>query len=241
MMELKDIHPKIIDHLTAQSFISKYHYTRCCPQGIIIAIGHYYNDTMINCIVFANPVGRCMASGLLEGGNQTNTLELVRMVSLEPKPKNLESYCISNSLKIIKKVLPQYKVVISYADNSMGHTGYVYQASNFYYYGQSRVTDEWYLDGKRMHERTFFANYGTSSKVKLKEMLGDRFKVVEQPLTKSRYFILLPQNKKEKKELLKRVKVKILPYPKLENKRYDIKTNSFAGKTNTVDTRKKLF
>ena len=50
--------------------------------------------------------------------------------------------------------MPNIKIVISYADNTMGHKGYCYQASNFVYYGQSRTTKEFYLDGKRIHERT---------------------------------------------------------------------------------------
>ncbi len=116
------------------------------------------------------------------------------------------------------------------ADNSVGHHGYCYQASGFTYYGQSSKHKEWYLDGERIHERSVFAQFGTTSYEELKERLGDRIVQKEQELTKSRYYYIIAQDKKEKKEIQKKIKVKGLPFPKGDNKRYNVfEGNSFVN------------
>lgn len=219
--DLDDLQMKVINEKTAVEFIQDYHYSGNTLSPTI-AFGHYYKEYLVNVILYKSPIGRLMAQQVMAGGDSTNTWELIRMVSLEPKPKNLESRCISNTLKYIKKAYPEIKIIISYADNNMGHHGYVYQASNFYYYGQSRPDKEWYIDGKRVHTRSVVADYGTMSIPEVEQILGDRLKIIEQEQTKSRYFYILAQDKKDKRDILRRIKVDILPYPKGENKKYNI-------------------
>jgi hypothetical protein len=163
-----------------------------------------------------------MAKQVMQGGDTTNTLELARMVSLEPKPRNLESYCIARAFEWLKNNMPNIKIVISYADNTAGHHGYCYQASGFTYYGQSRPTKEHYLDGKRIHERVLNSRYGTSASSELKNLLGDRYVYKINNETKSRYYKIISQNKKEKKQILKNILVESMPFPKGDNKRYDM-------------------
>jgi hypothetical protein len=220
-MQLCELKTKIVDKDYASRFISRYHYSHNC-SNIVLAIGQWYGDELVNCIVFNYCCGREMAKQVLKNGSNDNVLELSRMVSIEPKPKNLESYAISRALKLLKDVMPNIEVVVSYADNTMGHKGYCYQASGFTYYGQSRPTKEFYLDGKRIHERNLNNNYGTSSIEELKKKLGDRIVVKTNKETKSRYYIILAKDKREKKLIKKNILVKSLPFPKGDNKRYDM-------------------
>ena len=219
--ELKDLEFKVVDKVVARDFTKKYHYTRKASQSIL-NFGAYYNGELKNLIVYRYPTGRLMAQQVMEGGSNENTLELIRMVSLEPKPKNMESYCIHHSFKHLKENMPNIKIIISYADNSVGHHGYCYQASGFTYYGQSRPTKEWYLDGARYHEKNFNMQYGSSSVKKMKEMFGDRLVVKSNKGTKSRYYYILAQDKREKKEILKNIKVESKSFPKGDNSRYNL-------------------
>lgn len=230
-MELKDLETRIVENEYARRFISKYHYSKSC-SNIVVAIGQWYGLELINCIVFNYCCGREMAKQVMMGGCNDNTLELSRMVSIEPKPKNLETYAISKALEWLKHNMPNIKLVISYADNTMRHKGYCYQASNFVYYGQSRKTLEHYVDGERIHERVLNSRYGTASPKALKEMLGDRYvnKINEE--SKSRYYHLIYQNKKERKELMKKILVESKQYPKGDNKRYDMYKNGNFSKLN---------
>ena len=239
-MELKDLQTRLVDNDYAKRFISKYHYSKTC-SNIVVAIGQWYKNDLINCIVFNYCCGREMAKQVLKNGNNENTLELSRMVSIEPKPKNLESYSISKALNWLKENMPNIKVIISYADNTMGHKGYCYQASNFVYYGQSRPTKEYYLDGKRIHERVLNSRYGSSSEEFLKSQLGDRFFVKINKETKSRYYHLISQNKKELKELKKNILVKSLPFPKGDNQRYNMYVNGNFSSLNEEDAQKETY
>lgn len=234
MYELKDLKMEVIDNNLAKKMITKYHYSNSCGN-LKFAFAFKYNGEIKNIIAYTSPVGRLVCQEVMEGGDTNNTLELIRMISIEPKPKNMESYCIHKTFDYIKKHLPQYKIIISMADNSVGHKGYCYQASGFTYYGQSAKHKEWYLDGKRIHERNLFAKFNTTKLEELTNILGDRIVQKEQNETKSRYYYIIAQNKKEKKEIQKKIKVKSLPFLKGNNKRYNVfEGNSFAnlnGKT----------
>ena len=219
--DLNQLQCRIINEETATQFVSKYHYSGSSPSPTV-AFGHFYKEHLVNVILYKFPTGRMMAQQVMRGGDSSNTWELIRMVSYEPKPKNLESKCIANTFKYIKKAFPHIKIIISYADNNMGHHGYVYQASNFYYYGQSRPDKEFYIDNKRVHARTIVSEYGTMSLPELKPILGDRLQVVDQARTKSRYFYVIAQNKKERESIFRRIQVQTLPYPKGDNEKYDI-------------------
>lgn len=220
---LEDLELRIVDTHTAKSFISKYHYSKTC-SNVVVAIGEFIDNgtKMVNCIVFNYCAGREMAKQVMQGGDTSNTLELARMVSLEPKPKNLESYSISRALNWLKQNMPNIKIVISYADNTAGHHGYCYQASGFTYYGQSRPTKEHYLDGKRIHERVLNSRYGTSASNELKTLLGDRYIYKLNNETKSRYYKIIAQNKREREQISKLILVESMPFPKGDNQRYDM-------------------
>lgn len=215
-----------VDKKFASTFIEKYHYSRTCPKSMAFALGQYLNGELVQCMIFASPVGRLMAQEVWETGDASNTIELVRMAAIEPHPKNLESYSISKAIKWIQKNRPQYKVMISYADNEMGHHGYCYQASNFIYYGESSPHPIYYIDGVRTHMRSIFAKYNTNKLNLLQEILGDRLQFTNKGATKNRYFKIIAKDKKEIKKIQKLVKVKSLPYPKGNNEHYDITTDT---------------
>lgn len=229
--ELKDLQLKIVDEHFAKSFIKKYHYSKTC-SNVVVAIGEFIGDDMKNCIVFNYCCGREMAKQVMKGGDNSNTLELARMVSIEPKPKNMESYCIAKALDWLKHNMPNIKIIISYADNTVGHHGYCYQASGFTYYGQSRPVKEHYIDGKRVHERVLNSRYGSASIEHVKKVLGDRYSMKINYATKSRYYKIIAQDKRERERVMANILVKSLPFPKGDNTRYDM---SIKGTFATLD------
>lgn len=233
--KLGDLKCRVVDPKFARAFICKYHYSKNCPTSLLMAVGEYVGETLVNCIVFNHPAMNGISQMIWKGGNDSNTIELARMVSLEPKPKNMETFCIKRALKLLKETYPKYKICVSYADNAMGHHGYCYQASNFVYFGQSAPANLWWVNGERVHQRTIYSRYGTNSLSKLKEMLGDSIQKETNGPSKSRYYIILAQNKKEKREIEKLIKVPSLPYPKGDNKRYSMGTKGeFAYKDKEV-------
>jgi len=104
--------------------------------------------------------------------------------------------------------LPKPTIVISYADTSQNHVGYIYQATNFIYLGLSaKRTDRIFINGENTrHGRTM-----TSTHI---ENIKEKTVLVDRP-RKHRYLHIMA-NKRDKKELLKQLKYEIKPYPKGE-------------------------
>jgi hypothetical protein len=101
-------------------------------------------------------------------------LELNRLCVVENLEKNVLSFFVSQSLKL----LPDESVVISYADMDMGHSGYIYQSTNWLYTGIGSIGTKTYVmrDGKERHSRH--------------EHLVDKSRVVETKIStgKHRYY-----------------------------------------------------
>jgi len=119
---------------------------------------------------------------------------------------------VGNSLKL----LPKPSIVVSYADTSMNHNGYIYQATNFIYTGLSAKRTEWRIRGSNRHSRTLTAQHT------LEEMQNnpDKFHRLDRP-QKHRYIYFLG-DKKQKKEMLSKLNYNIEPYPKGENVNYEV-------------------
>ena len=133
----------------------------------------------------------------------------------------MESYCISQSFKYIKEHYANIKILVSFADPSQGHVGYIYQATNWIYTGLTLQAGNaiYKVDGVKIHPRTLLKKYNTTSKKEALEFLKkDNPKAIIQKVKNSRkhrylYFI---GNKKENREMKKNLKYKILSYPKIE-------------------------
>lgn len=133
-------------------------------------------------------------------------------------PKNTLSFFVSKCLKMIETPC----VVVSYADTSMNHNGYIYQATNWIYTGLSAKVKDYKVRGmEHLHTSTIFdMSRGQKNRGKwLKEKFGDDLYFADRD-RKHRYFYFIG-NKKQKKYMIKKLRFNVEPYPKNENKRYD--------------------
>jgi len=132
---------------------------------------------------------------------------LARLV-IECDRKNIGSWFLSKTFKIMNTPM----VLISYADIGQNHVGYIYQATNWIYTGIGSVGSKnfKYADGFSVHER--HSKKINNRKIKPVDIVKSK--------GKHRYYKFLG-SKKFKKEMLKKLRFSILPYPKGESKRYD--------------------
>lgn len=133
-----------------------------------------------------------------------NVIELTRLWISDKVGRNAESYLIGNTIPLVDK-----EIIVSFADSSQNHVGYVYQATNWIYTGLSAKRTNWTIEGIDKHCQTIADKYTSQE---LKEKYGDKFTLVDRP-RKHRY-VYFNCNKKRKKELIKKLKYPILPYPK---------------------------
>jgi hypothetical protein len=226
---IRQINPEV-----AKEIIVKKHYTHAWT-ACRYSLGIFYksddvnilgdNEKLIGCVVWGFPVGAKAPTSICEGLTKDNVLELTRLYCDDGYGSNIESYAIGQSFKWLRENDKTIKVLISYADNGQAHLGRIYQATNWLYqgtneeialmpnYGISIQKDPY----KWIHSRTVFSRWGSNNLEHLKREIGKSgypgfWRRLEPP--KHRYVQIIAQDKREKKDLMKRLKHEIVPYPK---------------------------
>ena len=186
------------------------HYAKRIPS-IVHAYGVFVDNVMQGIITYGIPASPSLTMGVCGEEHKDKVVELNRLSMLEGHDNNLASYFVAQTLKMLPKPL----IVVSYADTSMGHVGYFYQATNFLYTGLSAKRTEWRELGLNTHSRTVVGHYSHEERVANPERFGQ----VDRP-RKHRY-IYITGTRKDKKILRDALKYKVQPYPKGNTSRYD--------------------
>jgi hypothetical protein len=183
--------------------LTKHYAKRKC--SVSYAFGLINNNKIIGVCTFGYPPnynyneGKCIFKTM-----RVKTLELNRLVINETNEKNLLSYFVSQSIKLLPKPL----VIVSYADPNQNHHGYIYQATNWLYTGESTPKNRYvFEDGS-----TFDIRRGIDKKGKI---------IAVEKLKPTYRYIYFSANKNDKKKMLLDMKMPILSYPKGENKNYE--------------------
>tara|TARA_A100001015_G_C14926100_1_gene686429 strand:- start:202 stop:906 length:705 start_codon:yes stop_codon:yes gene_type:complete len=149
--------------------------------------------------------------------------ELSRLVKNDNLEKNVQSFFVAQTFKFFEKPT----IIISYADKNQNHHGYTYQSLNFYYTGEGGSPVEYIFNGNQVTSRHMNKSWFLKNNFKFDGSLTfkENFinlggKVVVNKYKKFRYIYFIG-TKKQKKNMLKKLKYKIYPYPKGENKKYD--------------------
>ena len=215
-MSIKDKYQvKSIDSYLCKEWLLYKHYARRMPP-IEYSFGLFdLNGTMQGIVTYGTPVSSTLRN-LWQ--NKYKLIELNRLCVNEGLEKNVLSYFVGISLKM----LPKPFVIASYADTSKNHHGYIYQATNWLYTGLSVAFKDYMIKGmEHLHNGTIMdMSRGQENRVQwLRDKYGDDLIMVERP-QKHRYFYFLG-NKKQVKDMYKMLPYELQPYPKGENKRYD--------------------
>lgn len=223
-----------INSSLAKDLIVKNHYSHAwttCSVALGVFIKHepkldsfFDNDdeTLVGCIVFGTPVGRCAAQSISQLIRPDEVYELTRLwIADVPDCKNIESYSLGQSFTWLRANRPKIKALLSYSDNEMGHRGIIYQSTNWLYQGNSQLgimpnfsisltgPDEGY---DWIHSRTVMSRWGSHNIPLLKKAIGHTF-WRRKEASKHRYIYILAKGP-ERKKIIKNLKHKTYPYPK---------------------------
>ena len=192
-----DFEIKRVSSKEAKEFIRENHYSHSCHNGPSPCYGLYKSEDLIGCLVFATPCSENVRSSIFGKECKSTVIELHRLFIIDDTPKNTESWFISRCLKRLKADRPDIKAVISFADSTEGHDGTIYKATNAKFCGMTTKAT-FYLDqeNRLRHPRQNGVNIS-------KDGATTRGWIPVKRLSKYRYIWLLPQSKKEKRELIK--------------------------------------
>ena len=183
------------------------HYAKRIPS-ISYSFGLYEQEILRGVLTIGKPASPSLCDGICGKENSKYVYELNRLCVEDNLEKNTLSFFVGKCLKLISDNM----ILVSYADTSMNHNGYIYQATNWIYTGLSDKRTEWQLIGSNSHSKSLCDKYTTEQ---MRD--SDKFEMVERP-RKHRYVYFIGEFKKIFK---KKLNYKIEEYPKGENKKYD--------------------
>jgi len=198
-----------------EPWVLKRHYARRIPP-ISYAFGAFDGSSLIGIVTYGVPLSSTLRTGICGKEWEPQVLELNRLCC--KNDKNIASRLVAGSMNL----LPKPKIIVSYADSSQGHIGYVYQACNFIYTGITKRIFDWKIKGSEdLHHCSIGDEFrGKDNRLqRMKDKYGDSL-YKEERSQKHRY-IFFVGSKKEKKQMSSCLKYKTEQYPKGDVKRYD--------------------
>ena len=154
--------------------------------------------------MFATPCSEAVRRSVFGEGRENEVIELHRLHIQDCTPKNTESWFISKCIKKLKKDKPRVKAIISFADETVGHKGTIYRASNFYYIGKTSPTTFYIdMDGRLHHPRQCGINITPA----MAKQYG--WKPVKR-MAKNRYLAFVYTSKTERKHLIEDCKYDVI-------------------------------
>ena len=130
---IKEYTVKIIDHYDAKSFVEKYHYSKSASHTSVLCTGLFKKNSLD---LLGISIWMCAPCGVAKkySDKMNDILTLSRVAIIPNMPTNTASFLIGQSIRILEK-MQRYKMLITYADQRMNHTGIIYKATNWIYDG----------------------------------------------------------------------------------------------------------
>ena len=116
MGRAKEIELRVIPASIANPFVKKHHYSGKVVNNSKVHFGAFLDGNLHGVMSYGSSTDKSKIIGLVEGTGWNEFLELNRMAFDDYLPRNSESRCIAQSIRLIKKQAPHIKWIISFAD-----------------------------------------------------------------------------------------------------------------------------
>lgn len=191
---------KYCDYQSAKWAVEKWHYSRHMPSGKLTRIGVWENEEFIGVVLFGRGANAQML--LPYGLDMTEGCELVRVALREHKAPVTQIVAIA--IKMLRKLSPKLRLIVSYADTRQNHIGVIYQAGNWIYAGMAESTPLYLWRGRYVHQRSI------GSYIKAGLLTWEKARELPQKPASNKLRYLLPLDDKMRRQIEKLQK----PYPK---------------------------
>ena len=164
---------------------------------------------MAGVITFGKPPSYTLCEGIAGKDESRNVIEFNRLWVDDSMPKNTESWFVARAIKMCP-----FEIIVSFADTEQGHVGYIYQATNWIYCGESKRQRYFRVRGASSNGgSTEYRRRERMPRAKIVSMYGEVM-VEDYYSSKKHRYVYINANKKRRKELLGKLRYPSLPYPK---------------------------
>lgn len=165
-------------------------------------------------VTYGVPCSSTLLKGICGKEEMYNVYELNRVWVADDVPANGESFLVGNTLKLLDR-----EIIVSFSDTSVGHVGYIYQATNFLYCGLSAKFTDPRVRGMEGKHHASFA-HGMNRQQIIDTYGAENVYFVERPRKHRYVYFNAPRNRK--KVLMKKLKYEVLDYPKGSSQHHTI-------------------
>jgi hypothetical protein len=190
--------------------VTRWHYSKRMPKGKLVKIGAWEGGKFVGVVIFG--LGSTPMMGRAEGLPPGQTCELVR-VALAPGHVTPTSRVVAIALRMLRKLNPGLRLIISFADTAQGHVGGIYQAGGWIFVGGKEESNGAYMvRGKIVHPRSLHHKYGAGGQSIpwLRANVDPRAERIRTPV---KYKYLMPLDAETRAKILPLAK----PYPKRDD------------------------
>ncbi len=134
----------------AKYAVEHWHYSRRMPKGKLVRFGVWENDQFVGAVIFGQGAVPCLGNQF--GLGLRTVAELVR-IALR-KHETPVTRIVAVCLRMLRRMNPGIRAVLSFADPYYGHHGGIYQGGNWLYLGRTADSTSYWFDGRWVHSRT---------------------------------------------------------------------------------------
>lgn len=158
MVTGKNYYVKEVPRKTTDPIVKRLHYSGKVVSNSKLSLGVFdkNNDNIVGVLQFGYPTNGYKTSSKFH--NSERMYELNRMVMEDEEPRNSESQAISLSIKYLKR-FTDIDFILSFSDGKEDNFGYIYQSSNWQYWGYLKSSSFYRLDDDIVHSITLWHRY----------------------------------------------------------------------------------
>lgn len=184
----------------AWDFLGPKHYAGRKPP-ISKAFGWEIGGRLVAVCTFGKPASNPLCVGICGKEHSSSVYELNRLCRVDDLREPLSQFVSA----CLRRLRAENWIIVSYSDTGMHHNGYIYQACNFLYTGQTKERTDKYTEGGK-HPRHY------------RDEKQGKWRIVRT--AKNRYVFFATYSRAKKKAWMNSLNYPILPYPKGVNKNY---------------------
>ncbi len=155
-MSAKDVRLRPITAKAGNDFIRRVHYSGKSTRNSQLHIGVFYHGSLHGAMQIGPPLDRSKLLPLVAGTTRTGMAELNRMAFDDVLPRNSESRAIAVLAHLLRKIRPELKWLVTFADATACGDGTIYRAAGMTLTAIRRNNSILELpNGHRVHEMTF--------------------------------------------------------------------------------------
>ena len=144
----KDYRVERVPHAEAAELIRQHHYAKGCANTSSESFGLFRGPFLVGAAVWMPPTKVCAMT--IDPVEWRRVLSLSRLAVAPSEPTNTESLFIGDMMRTLNAER-RWTASVTFADESQGHEGTIYKATNWRYLGRTKPEPRWVdADGKQV-------------------------------------------------------------------------------------------